>query len=229
VFEILDHCETPLGVLCLRRRELLGHRGAVVTEVTLNHEFLMSSYNTDSERALAEHALALHEGSELRCLIGGLGLGYTAHELLQSPRVAHVDVVELLPQVVGWLEKGLLPLSEELAADSRLHVVPGDVYGQLAGPPSQPWDLILIDVDHNPDESLHPQNQAFYSVEGLESASAHLAPGGVLAVWSSEDSGTFLARLEQVFPTARRQPVSWYNELIEEDQEDVLFLAQKLG
>ena len=55
--EILAYEATPLGHLCLRRRELLSQPGTVVTEVTLNHEFLMSSLFTDSERALAQTAL----------------------------------------------------------------------------------------------------------------------------------------------------------------------------
>ena len=38
--EILAYEDTPLGPLCLRRRELLAEPGTVVTEVTLNHEFL---------------------------------------------------------------------------------------------------------------------------------------------------------------------------------------------
>ncbi len=46
--EILEYCETKLGVLCLRRRELLSRPGTIVTEVTLDQEFLMSSYNTES-------------------------------------------------------------------------------------------------------------------------------------------------------------------------------------
>ena len=57
-FEILAYEETPLGPLCLRRRRVLGHSGTFVTEITLNHEFLMSSYNTASERALASLAIA---------------------------------------------------------------------------------------------------------------------------------------------------------------------------
>ena len=75
--EILAYEETELGPLCLRRRELLSEPGTVVTEVTLNHEFLMSSYNTDSERALANRAIEIHGGRDLRVLVGGLGLGYT--------------------------------------------------------------------------------------------------------------------------------------------------------
>jgi spermidine synthase len=66
-----------VGPLCLRRRELLNAPGTVVTEVTLNHEFLTSSRNTRSERALARVALEMHPGRELRLLIGGLGRGST--------------------------------------------------------------------------------------------------------------------------------------------------------
>ena len=109
--EILAHESSPLGLLCLRRRELLSRPGTMVTEVTLNHEFLMSSLNTDSERALAQTALEMHPGKDLRVLVGGLGLGYTAHETLRSDRVAQVEVVELLPQMIDWLARGLVPLS----------------------------------------------------------------------------------------------------------------------
>ncbi len=88
--EILAYEPSPLGLLCLRRRELLSQPGTIVTEVTLDHEFLMSSLYTDSERALARMALQMHSGAELRVLVGGLGLGYTAREALQSQRVAQV-------------------------------------------------------------------------------------------------------------------------------------------
>ena len=71
--EILAYEESPLGPLCLRRRELLSQRGTFVTEVTLNHEFLMSSLYTDSERALAQTALQMPSGHDLQVLVGGLG------------------------------------------------------------------------------------------------------------------------------------------------------------
>ena len=44
-------------------------------------------------------------------MVGGLGLGYTAHAALLSDRVGQVEVVELLPQVIDWLARGLVPLS----------------------------------------------------------------------------------------------------------------------
>ena len=77
--EILAYETTPLGVLCLRRRELLSQPGTVITDITLDHELLMSSHYTASERALPAEALARHNGQNLSVLVGSLGLGYTAH------------------------------------------------------------------------------------------------------------------------------------------------------
>ena len=133
--EILAYEESPLGMLCLRRRELLSEPGTIVTEVTLNHEFLMSSLYTDSEEALSRIALEMHDGGGLQVLVGGLGLGYTAREALRSNRVSRLEVVELLPQVIGWLESGLVPLSAELTSEKRLVISQDDVYQRLAGPP----------------------------------------------------------------------------------------------
>ncbi|MCH1439304.1 MAG: hypothetical protein L7W43_06595, partial [Rubripirellula sp.] len=108
--KILAYEDTDLGPLCLRRRELLSEPGTVVTEVTLNHEFLMSSYNTDSERAISKRSVEIHGGSELKALVGGFGLGYTTKELLTNQRVTSVEVIEYLPQVLQWLKEGLIPL-----------------------------------------------------------------------------------------------------------------------
>ena len=124
--EILAYEPSPLGPLCLRRRELLSDPGPFVTEVTLNHEFLMSSLYADSEQALARLAVEMHAGDDLKVLVGGLGLGYTARDAIESDRVALVEVVELLPQVIDWLDRGLVPLSSELCAAERLTVTQGD-------------------------------------------------------------------------------------------------------
>ena len=232
--EILAYDLSPLGHLCLRRRELLSQPGVVVTEVTLNHEFLMSSLYTDSERALAGIALEMHGGENLRVLVGGLGLGYTAREALLLERVARVEVVELLPQVIDWLREGLIPLSDELqlamrhveGAEQRLTISRGDVYRRLAGPPACLQDIILIDVDHSPDERLDEQSASFYSTQGLQAAKAHLAPGGVLAVWSYAESSPFADALREVFSEVRVEPVGYENQLIDQHRTDWLFFAR---
>jgi spermidine synthase len=224
--EILAYEDSPLGPLCLRRRELLSLPGTVVTEVTLNHAFLMSSYNTASERALADVALDMHPGTGLRVLVGGLGLGYTAHAALASTRVARVEVVEFLPQVIQWLEQGLVPLASALKADRRFTTSAGDVYARLAAAPAERFDLILIDVDHAPDDQLSRTNDYFYSREGLERASRHLAPGGILGVWSYAESSPFERALREAFYEVRIEPVVFFNDLIDEKNTDWLFFAR---
>lgn len=236
--EILASETSPLGPLCLRRRELLSEPGTIVTEVTLNHEFLMSSLHTESERALARIAIEMNPGNNLRVLVGGLGLGYTAREALLSERVAQVEVVELLPQVIDWLRSGLIPIAPELKLamgnglgssmrnGRRLLVTQGDVYRILASPPDDLLDVIVIDVDHSPDERLDEQSARFYTAQGLLAARRHLAPGGVLAVWSYAENSPFAKAMRVVFENVRLEPITYDNRLIDQEQTDWLFFAQ---
>ena len=244
--QILDHVETPLGVLSLRRRELLSRPGTVVTEVTLDGEFLMSSLYTESEVALATRALAWHGGGGLSVLVGGLGLGYTAQAALDHAGVARVEVHELLPEVISWLERDLVPLAGSLRGDPRLLVVQANVFERLAPPspaslpPSPPppprprsagspdgHDIIIIDVDHSPDELLEGETRPFYTAPGLRSVRGHLADGGVLGVWSSAESPAFVEALGEVFAEVRVETIDWRNELIDRDQTDTLFFARR--
>jgi spermidine synthase len=228
--EFLAHQDTAIGTLILRRRALLSKPGTVVTEITLDSEFLMSSYITVSERALSRIALEMHTGSQLQVLVGGLGLGYTAWEVLQSSRVARAEVVEFAPAVIAWMKEGLVPLSNRLAAAPRVEIVEGDVFQRLALPPDPAgpsFDLILIDVDHSPAEHLgDARNGGFYTVEGLRAARRHLAPGGVLGVWSCAESSPFAGALREVFREVRIEPVTFLNDLIDEEATDWLFFAR---
>lgn len=223
--EILAYEDSPLGPLCLRRRALLSMPGTVVTEVTLNHEFLMSSLYTDSEVALSRLALAMHQGNELKVLVGGLGLGYTAYAALESPRVSELLVLELLPQVVDWMDRDLLPLSTELRSDVRFRVEVGDFFVHMMAPTTDRYDLILVDIDHAPDSHLDHANAPFYSEEGLAGVRGHLAPGGVLAVWSSAESGAFRDALAAAFDEVRVEPVTYFNAMVHEEVMDWIFLA----
>ena len=244
-FDVLAAEETAIGMICLRQRGIPSEPGAVVTEITLDHQFLMSSENTASERALAARAIELHGGDALRVLVGGLGLGYTAHEALRSERVAHVEVVELLAPVIEWTRKGLVPLAGELTGDPRFSVRQGDVYAELAAPPASvsavasrgragreapkapsSFDVILIDVDHSPDERLGPSNAGFYTVEGLRLAKRHLAPDGVLAVWSYAESSPFADALHTAFGEVHVESLRFENRVIEAEETNWLFLAR---
>ncbi len=223
--EILAYEQTPLGPLCLRRRELLSDPGTLVTEVTLNHEFLMSSFNTDSERALSNRAVEIHGGRNLRALVGGLGLGYTAAELLNHDRVASVEVIEYLPAVIAWLRDGLVPLSVELNAAANLQISLGDVYQRLQEQPRESFDLIVIDVDHSPSDPLGDAGHPFYTPDGLATAKGHLREGGILAVWSYAENSSFSRALHATFEQVSVEPIHTVNVLVGHEQTDWLFFA----
>lgn len=223
--EILAYEPTDLGPLCLRRRELLSSPGTMVTEITLDHQFLMSSQYTASEEALSRVGLEMHPGSELDVLVGGLGLGYTAHASLQSARVRRVRAMELLPQVVEWLDADLLPLSAALKEDHRFDVETTDAYARLLGPSGESWDLILVDIDHAPDDRLGDASDAFYTADGLRRVRRHLAPGGVLGVWSWAESSPFARAMREVFDVVRVEPVTFFNHHVDEERTDWLFFG----
>ena len=224
-FEIIAAEESPIGMICLRRREVASSPGESAFEITVDHQFLMSSLVTASERALADRALEVHGGTGLGVLIGGPGLGDTAQSALASPRAARVEVVELLPQVIGWLERGLIPLAAELRGDPRLTITQDDVYRRLLAPPELRHDVILLDVDTSPDRRLGEVSVPFYGEAGLDACAAHLAPGGVLAVWSSDESQDFEQVLRNVFERVKVEPIDFMNEMLNDEETNWLYFA----
>jgi spermidine synthase len=134
-------------------------------------------------------------------------------------------VIEFLPEVVGFLRKGLIPLASDLLADPRLSVRDGDVFEMLQGDACEQWDLVLIDVDHSPEEQLGDANESFYTESGLAHAKPHLAPGGILAVWSYASSSPFVEALHNAFAHVEAVPVTYMNDLVDEEHTDWLFVA----
>jgi spermidine synthase len=137
-----------------------------------------------------------------------------------------VEAVELLPQVIRWFEEGLVPLADALGSDARFVMSAGDIFDRLANLPDETADLILIDVDHSPDERLGASSASFYTVHGLQSATRHLAPGGVLAIWSYAESSPFAAALRETFQEVRVEPVTYWNLLADREETDWLFFAR---
>jgi spermidine synthase len=186
------------GEVALRRRT--GPGGTVVTELIVDGVFTMDDVDTSTERALATETLRRCPGEELRVLVGGLGLGWTAATVLAEPRVAVVDVAELEPALVGWAADGLLPGLPALSAE-RLTLHVADVAAQLAGSPRH-WDAVLLDVDNGPAFLVHGSNAGLYTDAGLTAALEALRPGGVLAIWSSDPAPELADRLAALPGTA---------------------------
>ena len=105
-------------------------------------------------------------------------------------------------------------------------MVQGDVYRRLAQAPAVLHDLILLDVDHSPEDRLAAANGAFYTEAGLLSAKRHLKAGGVLGVWSYTESSPFAEALRRSFHEVRVVPVVFRNASVGETQTDWLFFAR---
>jgi spermidine synthase len=207
-FQELDWRPTPIGDISLRRRRDPAS-GADVYEVKLDDAYLMSSLFTEGEVALARLGLAALPDATppLNVVVGGLGLGHTAHAALADPRVGSLLVVEALGEVIGWHERHLVPLGAALTADPRCRFARGDFFASVAAPggpdPDQPgrrFDAVLLDVDHSPAHVLHPRHAALYRPDGLRALARHLKPGGVFALWSNDPPDeVFTAALAEVF------------------------------
>lgn len=206
----MDSSERSIGTIYLCRDSHPDGRGGHIYEAYIDGQLLMSDVSPLSERELATRAIAAHLGTgRLRILVGGLGLGHTADAALQSPRASEVRVVDAMDFVIDWVKKGTIPLAESLSSDDRVSLVLGDVYSDLLGPATEPWDVILIDVDHSPDSPLDPASLPFYTLEGQARVKQHLAPGGVLAVWSAHDNDAFAAVMAESYPASWRETVEW--------------------
>ncbi len=230
----LDRCQTPLGELTLWRRRSASQGGTEFYEVRLDGEFLMSSLVNHSEIALAKLALAELPDGEWDILVGGLGLGYTAKAALDFPNVRSVTVVEYLEPVINWHRWQIVPLGVELTTDGRCRLVQADFFDMVgpsdgtveANPASQTYHGILIDIDHSPCHLIRASHAPFYETEGLRRLAAHLAPGGVFALWSAEPpEEEFLARLHTVFAHAKACEVEFFNPLVDEKDTNCIYIA----
>jgi spermidine synthase len=223
-----------MGVMSLRRRFDLTVQ-ADVFEVKLDDEHLMSSLFTVAEKELARLGLARTPGTTLDVIVGGLGLGYTAHEALRCNRVRTLTVIEYCDAVIDWHQQELLPDTVGLAGDDRVALVCADFFaaamdgvGFDPNRPGRTYDAILLDIDHSPQHLLHDPHAPFYTAAGLHSASSLLVPGGVFAMWSDDplDDG-FSAVLDSVFTDVEAHTVWFDNPITRDRSAATIYLATR--
>ena len=227
-FEELDFQQTPMGELFLRRR-VEPTLGVDVYEVKLGDEYLMSSLFTEAEEQLAHLGLAATSGENLSVLVGGLGLGYTAIAALEHPSVGSLVVVDALPAVIEWHERGLLPVSARLTGDPRTTLLLDDFFDLMRrdlADTAPRYDAILLDVDHSPRHSLAAGHADLYTPDGLRRLARHLREGGVFALWSDDPpDDDFMADLGAVFGTTAAHVVEFANPLTGGSSTNTVYVA----
>lgn len=220
----IARAESERGELVLRERRSEG--APSVLELRANGVFVMDTLETSTERALASAALALVEDPKA-VVVGGLGLGYTMHEVLADSRVEKCAVVEIEQALVDWMRGGTVPHGPGLLADERVTVVVADVAVamQEAGPAS--YDLVLLDVDNGPGYLVHEANAALYRAPFLRAARAAIRPGGAVVIWSAAEEPALAAALTEAFGNAEARP---YDVLLQDRDETYwLYVARVSG
>jgi spermidine synthase len=190
----IARADSPRGEIVLRERR--DENAPSILELRVNGVFVMDTLETTSERALAHAAFDLVE-QPTRVLVGGLGLGFTMHEVLSDSRVESCTVVEIEQAVVDWMRNGTIAHGPKLLADQRVTVVVADVAVALAEANDAAYDLILLDVDNGPDYLVHDANEALYKQPFLEAAQR--ATRQVLAIWSANEAPQLEASMAAVF------------------------------
>lgn len=180
--EIIERATTPSGEWQLQRRD--GHY-----EIICNGVFLMASYNRESDRQLAHLALERVTGSELRVLVGGLGIGFTAQAALEDHRVARLDIVELEPLVVGWHRTYFADLCRDPIDDPRVRLIQEDLFNVRLDPGT--YDALLLDTDNGPEWLARETNQRIYEPSMVQRFFQALRPGGIVAFWSASPAPEF--------------------------------------
>ena len=142
-----------------------------------NHYALGGSAVTVEERRHGHLPLLLHPDPRDVAFIG-LGTGITAGAALSHPGVAHVVVMELVPQVVEAARRFFRPWNEGVLDDPRVTVVTEDGRVHLAGT-DQKFDVIVGDLF----VPWHAGVGALYTREHFRRVRAHLRDGGIFAQW----------------------------------------------
>ena len=195
--------ESERGELVLRQRR--DDAGPAVLELRANGVFVMDNAEFTSEQALASAALGLVEEPR-DVLVGGMGLGFTMHQVLADQRVERCTVVEIEEALVGWMRDGTIPHGRTMLADARANPVVADVTVALAEADDASYDLILLAVDNGPNFLVHDSNARLYEAEFLGQARRILRPGGSLAIWSMDDAPALQHTMTGVFDDVEAVP-----------------------
>lgn len=86
--------------------------------------------------------------------------------------------------------------------------------------------MYSADVDHSPEDQLSASDHGLYSLRGIESATRHLRPGGVIALWSYEGNDQLAEAMRFAMVEVEVLPITYHNQHVDESFTDWLFVGK---
>ncbi|MCM3761711.1 spermine/spermidine synthase [Alkalihalobacillus oceani] len=175
-------------------------------EIISNGVFLMSTENGQSEREMVKKAVAVMRRNPRQVLVGGLGVGHTADQVLREGDNVNAHIVEIEPKIVEWQYKYLYPFSNRVLQREGASLIIDDVSFWLERNPLC-YDLICLDTDNGPDWIVADRNAKLYRNEGLDLLYHRVTQGGAVSFWSASRSQAFFQLLKEKFDRVYEYPV----------------------
>lgn len=168
--------------------------------MVVNGAFLFSTYNRDSERALAQLAVTScsDRTRDISVLIAGLGAGFCLQAALEYELVKRATVVEKESVIVDWARTLFSPHNSNALDDPRVSIIIQD-FVEFIQTSRDLYDAVCVDVDNGPQWTVWDRNRILYETQGLEQIRRLIVPGGCLTIWSSRKSKTLEEALVDVF------------------------------
>jgi len=198
--EIIETVFSPRGVFKLKKNQKKY-------EVYAGGTLLFGTIEKISCRQLAKKTLNFHPLPE-NVLIGGLGMGFTLQQVLKNPEVKQVDVIEIEPQIKKWNNQFFSKQNGQALNDPRTRVIITDIIDYFKHPLRDDYDLIIIDIDNGPGNTIHPDNTYLYCVEMLKIIAELLQsrkPKGLVGIWSTTKEKWFSNRLNSIFKRTKEK------------------------
>ncbi len=138
-------------------------------------------------------------------------------------------MIEAVEAVIDWHRRDLLPDTAGLTADPRCELVHGDFFALVAAgeAPRASYDVVLLDVDHSPQNLLHPEPRCVLHSRRVGATGRRSSPpAGVFGLWSDDppDPG-FVAVLDGVFDQCTTHVVSFANPLTGGESASTVYVA----
>ena len=186
-------------------------------EIIYNGIFLMATYGGKSEQEMVADALfyvSQNKLSEIRVLLGGLGVGYSLMPAVEDDRVSQIDVVELEQEIIDWNFTYFRSYNQNVLENEKVSIVQKDIFdflkdylnknhGGHGGFRRQGYDLVILDIDNGPDWLVKESNALLYQKEGLELVKQSMSTDGLVVIWAMNKEvvleNALLSHFHQVF------------------------------